>query len=78
MLDRLNRLCYNIINKGKQKQKGDKKMTAYVEIYNKGTKEWEKHEWTLKEAKERLSQKDFERICDFKGYFTTRIKGYVG
>lgn len=52
-------------------------MMAYISIWNKKTKKYDDYKWTLAEAKEKLSAKDFERICDFKGYFTTRIKGYV-
>ncbi len=51
-------------------------LKAYMTIFKKdGTRE--KVVWTLEEAKSKLSEKDFRRLCEDFGLNNKKMRGYV-
>lgn len=51
-------------------------MKAYVEIFNKNGSR-EKKVWTLDEAKNNLTEKQFEKLCSWTGIKTAKMIGYI-
>jgi len=52
------------------------KMKAYITFFEKnGT--MKKVVWTLEEAKQNLTEKQFEKLTSWNGISTSKIKGYV-
>ena len=52
-------------------------MKAYITIYNKKEKKFEKMILSLDEAKAMLTEKQYEKLISFKGIHTASINGYV-
>lgn len=50
-------------------------MKAYITFLKKG--EVKKVVWTLEEAKEKLTEKQFEKLISWHGISTYGIQGYV-
>ena len=51
-------------------------MKAYITFFEKnGT--MKKVVWTLEEAKQNLTEKQFEKLTSWNGISTSKIKGYV-